>query len=440
MFDALSSKLSKVFSVLSRKTNLTESNIADSLIDVRRALLGSDVSFEVVEQFIKDVKSECIGQKVFENVSPGQQAVKIVYDKLVGILGGECESLCDRNPLKIMMVGLHGAGKTTTTAKLANFLKKSGKSPALVACDIYRPAAIEQLMLLGEQVGVPVFSKGNASVEEIGKEALKWFGKSGCDVLIFDTAGRLQIDNKLIDEAINLRDIVKPDETLLVADSALGSEAVNIAKEFNAKLNLTGLVLTKLDGDTKGGAALSMKHATGVSIKFSAIGEKIDDFEMFYPDRMANRILGMGDIVSLVEKAQEHVDDAEVESMNKRLLSKDFNFEDLKNQFNQLKKIGTISSIAKWLPGGMSSMLEAQDGEMKKMDALINSMTIKERRQPALLSSTHRKMRIVKGSGLTVSDFNKLVKRFQMAKKTANKLNKMDKNQMDDMLKTLSNM
>ena len=327
MFEVLSGRFSKIFSNLSKKRNLNENNIADALNDIKNALLASDVAFNIVKDFIEEVKTACIGQKIFQNVQPGQQVVKIVYDKLIAILGGEQAELDAKRPLTIMMVGLHGAGKTTTSAKLALWLKNKGERPGLVACDIYRPAAIEQLKILGQQIDIPVFAYGQIPVKEIAEKAKKDIQQANCSVIIYDTAGRLQIDSDLIEEVKALKSQINPQEILLVVDSALGQEAVNISNSFNEALRLTGIVLTKLDGDTKGGAALSMKRSVHLPIKFSGIGEKIEDFEKFYPDRMASRILGMGDIVSLVEKAQEDMDQDTLESLSTRLLTGNFTFD-----------------------------------------------------------------------------------------------------------------
>ena len=438
MFEVLSDRFSKIFSNLSKKRNLNERNIADALNDIKRALLASDVAFGVVNNFIEEIKNECIGQRVFQNVQPGQQVVKIVYDKLVAVLGGEGADLNTKRPLTIMMVGLHGAGKTTASAKLALWLKNKGDRPALVACDIYRPAAIDQLKILGEQIGVPVLTYGQIPVKDIAKKAMQEAKSANYNVVIYDTAGRLQIDEPLIEEVKTLKDIVQPQETLLVIDSALGQASVDVTSKFNAALTLTGVVLTKLDGDSKGGAALSMKQTVNLPIKFSGIGEKVEDFEKFYPERMASRILGMGDIVSFVEKAQEELDQKSMESISSRLLSGNFNFDDFLLQIQQMKKIGT-SGIFKWLPK-FSALGETDvyDEEMKRCEALLLSMTRQERQQPALLNSSYRRARITHGAGLNVSDFNKFLKRFQMLKKVAQKMNKVDPQKIKSMLEGFS--
>lgn len=438
MFEFLSDRFSKIFSNLSKKRNLNENNIADALADIKKALLASDVSFEIVQSFIQEIKSECIGQKVFQNVQPGQQVVKIVYDKLIEVLGGEYTGVSTQRPLRVVMVGLQGSGKTTASAKLALWFKNKGERPCLIACDIYRPAAIDQLKILGQQIDVPVFAYGQISVNEIATKGLKDAQTANCNVMIFDTAGRLQIDTALIEEVKNLKHVVHPEETFLVMDSALGQEAVNVAKTFHNELELTGAILTKLDGDTKGGAALSLKRAVDIPIKFSGIGEKVEDFEKFYPDRMASRILGMGDIVSLVEKARSEMDNDTVESLSQRLMSGEFNFSDFLLQIQQMKKMGT-HGLGKWLPGiaGLQ-MDDAYSAEMKQNEALLLSMTPQEREKPSLLNSSYRRMRITKGAGLNVSTFNKFLKRFQMMKKMSQKLRKADPKKLQSMLKMFS--
>lgn len=438
MFEFLSDRFSKIFSNLSKKRNLNENNIADALADIKKALLASDVSFEIVQSFIQEIKSECIGQKVFQNVQPGQQVVKIVYDKLIEVLGGKYTEVSTQRPLRVLMVGLQGSGKTTASAKLALWFKNKGERPCLIACDIYRPAAIDQLKILGQQIDVPVFAYGQISVNEIATKGLKDAQAANCNVMIFDTAGRLQIDTALIEEVKNLKHVVHPEETFLVMDSALGQEAVNVAKTFHNELELTGAILTKLDGDTKGGAALSLKRAVDIPIKFSGIGEKVEDFEKFYPDRMASRILGMGDIVSLVEKARSEMDNDTVESLSQRLMSGEFNFSDFLLQIQQMKKMGT-HGLGKWLPGiaGLQ-MDDAYSVEMKQNEALLLSMTPQEREKPSLLNSSYRRMRITKGAGLNVSTFNKFLKRFQMMKKMSQKLRKADPKKLQSMLKMFS--
>ena len=438
MFEVLSGRFSKIFSNLSKKRNLNENNIADALNDIKNALLASDVAFNIVKDFIEEVKTACIGQKIFQNVQPGQQVVKIVYDKLIAILGGEQAELDAKRPLTIMMVGLHGAGKTTTSAKLALWLKNKGERPGLVACDIYRPAAIEQLKILGQQIDIPVFAYGQIPVKEIAEKAKKDIQQANCSVIIYDTAGRLQIDSDLIEEVKALKSQINPQEILLVVDSALGQEAVNISNSFNEALRLTGIVLTKLDGDTKGGAALSMKRSVHLPIKFSGIGEKIEDFEKFYPDRMASRILGMGDIVSLVEKAQEDMDQDTLESLSTRLLTGNFTFDDFLLQIQQMKKMGN-QGLSKWLPNlSAFHSSDIYDSEMKICESILLSMTKQERQHTNLISSSYRRARITKGAGVSISEFNKFLKRFQSMKKMSQKIRKADPRKLKSMLDAFS--
>ncbi|MGX8716696.1 MAG: signal recognition particle protein [bacterium] len=438
MFEVLSDRFSKIFSRLSKKNNLNENNIAEALSDIKKALLASDVAFGIVKDFIDEVKTECIGRKVFQNVKPGQLVVKIVYDKLVEILGGEESQLSSQRPLKIMMIGLQGSGKTTASAKLALWLKNKGERPALVACDIYRPAAIDQLKILGEQIDVPVLAYGQIPVKEIAQKAMQDAKNANYTVVIFDTAGRLQIDEPLIDEVKELKAQVQPQEILLVLDGALGQEAVNISKTFNDALALTGVIMTKLDGDAKGGAALSMKRAVNLPIKFSGVGEKIEDFEKFHPDRMASRILGMGDIVSLVEKAEEELGDDVAENLTQRLLSGDFNFDDFLLQIQQMKKLGS-RSIFKWLPNlAIAQNIGTYDEDMKRCESFLLSMTKQERQHPNLLTSSYRRARITQGAGQSISEFNKFIKRYQSLKKIAQKLKKADMKKLQGMLNSLS--
>ena len=426
MFEVLSDRFSKIFSNLSKKNNLNEHNIAEALAEVKKALLASDVAFGIVKDFIDEVKAECIGQKIFQNVKPGQQVVKIVYDKLVEILGGEESQLNTQRPLNVMMIGLQGSGKTTASAKLALWLKNKGERPALVACDIYRPAAIDQLKILGEQIDVPVFAYGSIPVKKIAEKAMQDAKNANCTVVIYDTAGRLQIDEPLVNEIKELKAQIQPQEILLVLDGALGQEAVNVSKTFNEALTLTGVILTKLDGDAKGGAALSMKRSVNLPIKFSGVGEKIEDFEKFYPDRMASRILGMGDVVSLVEKAKEEMDENTVENLTQRLMNGDFNFDDFLTQIQQMKKLGN-RGLFKWLPNmSIFQSTNGYDEEMKRCESFLLSMTKQERQHPNLLNSSYRRARITKGAGHNISDFNKFVKRFQTMKKFAQKLKSAD--------------
>lgn len=393
---------------------ISESNIADALADVRTALLSADVHFRVAREFCDRVKETCLGQNVLAGVAPGQMAVKIIHDELVRLLGENSTQFSQVRPLKVMLVGLHGSGKTTSAGKLARYLRSHGNyRPALVACDVYRPAAIDQLETLASATGTPFYcDRDSKDVPAIGEKFLREAVNNSADLIIFDTAGRLQIDENLIEEIKRLRERIQPDEVLLVADSALGQEAVNVAKHFHEAVNLTGIVLTKLDGDARGGAALSMKTITGVPIKFMGTGEKLEDFSPFHPDRMAQRILGMGDVVSLVEKAQETIDQKEAERLAEKMKKADFDLEDFLAQLQQMKKMGPLGNIMKMMPG-MSGLQvgEKEEKKLKRTEAIIQSMTKKERARPEILNGS-RRARIAKGSGTKVSDVNALLKQF----------------------------
>ena len=424
MFESLTDKLSHAMRQLRGTAKLSEENMSEALKEVRAALLSADVHFKVAREFIETVKEKCVGQEVLKSVTPSQQIIKIINDELVRLFGeGETE-LSTNRPLKILMVGLQGGGKTTTSAKIAKFLKKEGYNPLLVACDIYRPAAIDQLESVGEQIGVPVFSdRSSPDVPLIGENALKQSQIEGRDLIIFDTAGRLQIDAPLIEEIKELKRRIQPDEVILVADGAIGQEAINVAESFHEAVELTGIAMTKLDGDARGGAALSMKQITNVPIKFAGTGEKLEDFDLFHADRMASRILGMGDVVSLVEKAQESIDEKEAERMAGRMMAADFNFEDMLNQFSQVKKLGSMQSIMGMMPG-MSGMKmdDKAENQMKQSEAIILSMTLQERRSPNVLNASRRN-RIAKGSGVKISQVNQLIKQHMQMKKMMKKLN-----------------
>ncbi len=424
MFESLTDKLSHAMRQLRGTAKLSEENMSEALKEVRAALLSADVHFKVAREFIETVKGKCVGQEVLKSVTPGQQIIKIINDELVRLLGEGETGLSTNRPLKILMVGLQGGGKTTTSAKIAKFLKKEGYNPLLVACDIYRPAAIDQLESVGEQIGVPVFSdRSSPDVPLIGENALKQSQIGGRDLIIFDTAGRLQIDATLIEEIKELKRRIQPDEVILVADGAIGQEAVNVAESFHEAVELTGIAMTKLDGDARGGAALSMKQITNVPIKFAGTGEKLEDFDLFHADRMASRILGMGDVVSLVEKAQESIDEREAERMADRMMADDFNFEDMLNQFSQVKKLGSMQSIMGMMPG-MSGMKmdDKAENKMKQSEAIILSMTLQERRSPNVLNASRRN-RIAKGSGVKISQVNQLIKQHMQMKKMMKKLN-----------------
>ena len=418
MFESLTENLTKALRNLRGLGKLTEENMAEALGEVRKALLSADVHFKVAREFIERVKEQCIGQEVIKSVTPGQQIIKIINDELVKLLGEGENELSPVRPLKIMMVGLHGSGKTTTSAKLAVLLKKQGLTPALVACDIYRPAAIDQLETLGKEANVKVYSdRSEKNVPRLAKKFEQQAIADGANAIIFDTAGRLQIDEALIDEIKLLRAEVSPNEVLLIADSALGQEAVNVAKTFNEAVNLTGVVLTKLDGDARGGAAVSIKTVSGAPIKFAGVGEKIADLQVFHPDRMAQRILGMGDIVSLVETAQENLDLEEAEKMAEKMRKAEFDLEDFLSQMKQIKRLGSMGSIIKMLPGLSGINIgEREEKKMRQTEAIILSMTPYERHNPNILNA-RRRLRIANGSGTQVRDVNALLKQFEGMRK-----------------------
>jgi len=423
MLESLTDSLQKAFRNIRGVGKLSEDNMAEALSEVRKALLSADVQFGVVNTFIGRVKQECIGAEVIKSVSPDQMIIKIIHDELVKLLGDGTAELVEKRPLRIMMAGLHGSGKTTSSVKLARFLSKKGYTPLLVACDVYRPAAIDQLETLAGQENFLIYAdRSSKDVPAIGRAAVN-FGKAhNADALIFDTAGRLQIDEDLISEIKRLHKTISPDEVLLVGDSALGQEAVNVAQSFHEAINLTGIVLTKLDGDAKGGAALSMKEVTGVPIKFMGIGEKMEDFDVFHPDRMASRILGMGDVVSLVEKAQDSIDEAEAGRMAEKMRKADFNLDDFLSQLQQIKKLGPLGNIMEMLPGMSNVKIgDKEENQFKRTEAIILSMTPVERHKPQIISGSRRK-RIADGSGVQVRDVNALLKQFQMRRKMMKKI------------------
>jgi signal recognition particle subunit SRP54 len=418
MFESLTEKLGSALRNLRGVGQLSEANMADALKEVRTALLAADVHFKVARDFVDRVQEKCVGQEVLKGVAPGQQVVKIIHDELVRLLGEGETNLSTARPLKVLMVGLHGSGKTTSTAKLGKLLKKRGYRPLVAACDIYRPAAIDQLEILAQQEELGFYAdRTSRDVPAIGLAALAAATAAAADCIIFDTAGRLQIDADLIAEVKKLSAKVQPDEILLVVDGALGQEAVNVAKTFHDALTLTGLILTKLDGDARGGAALSIKSITGVPIKFIGTGEKTGDFDTFYPDRLASRILGMGDVVSLVEKAQENIDQKEAERMAEKLRKADFNLEDFLAQMQQVKKMGSLQSIMGMMPG-MSGVEVGPDAEkqMARTEAIIHSMTVQERRKPEVLNGS-RRQRIANGAGVKIVEVNQLLKQFQQMQK-----------------------
>lgn len=423
MFDSLQDKLTKTIRNVQGKGRLSERNMEDTLKEIRIALLESDVNYQVVKDFLERIRQESIGQDVLNSVEPGQLLVKIVNDEIIRLLGDEDNSLNinEKGPTKIMLVGLQGTGKTTQLAKLANLLKKQGKKPIMIAGDIYRPAAIDQLKTLGRQIDVEVYSEGtDVDVLTQVKNGVRYAEEKDYDVILIDTAGRLQIDEVLMQELKDIKDAIDPDEILLTVDALTGQDIVNVANSFNELLDVTGLVLTKFDGDSKGGAALSVKAVTGVPIKFTGVGEKINDIETFHPDRLAQRILGMGDVVSFVEKAQEEIDMKEAEKTANRLMQGKFTMDDLLSSIEQSRKLGPLSSIMKMMPG-MSDMANAindsdADKELKSIKAIIQSMTPEEREDPSIMRSSHKR-RIAKGSGTSVDQVNKLCNQYEKMKK-----------------------
>jgi signal recognition particle subunit SRP54 len=429
VFSQLSDKLQDIFKDLRGHGTISEANINEALRQVRLALLEADVHFQVAKDFIAKVKTKALGQEVLRSITPGQQIVKIFYDELTQLLGGDNEPLNLNKPGRIMMVGLHGSGKTTSSAKLALYLKKQGKLPLLVACDLQRPAAIDQLVTLANQVGVPVFrpEPGQQDVVRVGRESLAWAESQTGNVQIFDTAGRLEIDETLVDELKRLKDALQPQEILLVCDAATGQQAVNVATHFHEALGLTGLVLTKLDGDARGGAALSMREVTHRPIKFAGVGEKIDQFEPFYPERLAGRILGMGDVVSLVERAAESIDEEEAARLEKKMRTASFDFNDFLSQFKMLRRMGPLENILGMLPG-MSNMkgFSVDEKQLSRIEAIVLSMTPGERKSPDILNA-RRRQRIARGSGTSVTEVNTLLQRFSQMRKLMKNAGQMKK-------------
>ncbi|MGZ3770213.1 MAG: signal recognition particle protein [Bdellovibrio sp.] len=432
MFENLSDKITASLKKVRGQNKITESNIEDVIKEIRLSLLEADVNFKVVKSFIDKVKAKALGAEVLQNVNPGQMFVKIVHDELVNVLGGGAVEINVReNPSVIFLVGLQGAGKTTSAAKLSLYIRqKLGKKPGLVPADIYRPAAIDQLQTLGKQNNIPTFpTQVGMKPEEILEKSKQWAKDNMVEVVIVDTAGRLQIDEDLMGELGRLKNIWAPQEILLVADAMLGQQSVSVAEGFHQRLSLTGLVLTKVDGDARGGAALSIREVTGIPIKFLGVGEKVSALEVFHPDRLAGRILGMGDVLSLVEKAQEVIDEKTARDSAKKIMKNEFTLDDFLNQIQQLKKMGGFETILKFLPGmgDLSKQLKNMtppDAEMKKIEAIIRSMTYQERHDHKILNAS-RRMRIAKGSGTQVQDVNKLVKQFEDAKKMMGGLMKM---------------
>ena len=430
MFDNLSDKLNAVFKKLKGHGKLTEKNIEEGLREVRMVLLEADVHFKVVKKFIADVKERALGKEVMASLTPGQQVIKIVDEELTELMGGRLENLdlSGSYPVSVMLVGLQGSGKTTTAGKLAVFLRKKGRKPYLVPADVYRPAAIDQLNKLGEQLAVPVFpSSLEMSPVKICQEARTTAHREGCDTLLIDTAGRLHIDEELMTELCRIKDAIKPSDILLVADAMTGQDAVNIAESFNNALDIGGVVLTKMDGDARGGAALSIKAITDKPIKFVGVGEKLSDLEPFHPDRMSSRILGMGDVLTMIEKAQAVVDEKKAAELEKKLRKNEFTLDDFRDQMVQIRKMGSMSDLISMIPGiGKSKHLknlEVDEREFVRIEAIINSMTPQERRHHTLIKGSRRK-RIAKGSGTSVQDINKLLKNYTQVMKMIKKINK----------------
>ena len=422
MFQGLTEKLANAFKKFRSKGKLTEADVKEGMREVKLALLEADVNFKVVKEFVKSVTERAVGAEVLESLLPAQQIVKIVNEELIALMGGETPkiNISPKPPTVIMMVGLQGAGKTTHAGKIANMYKHKGKNPLLVACDVYRPAAIDQLKIVGESIGIPVFSMGaKISPVEIAKAGVEHAKKNGMDMVLIDTAGRLHIDEELMQELVKIKENVEPAEILLVVDAMTGQDAVNVAKSFNDLLDITGVVLTKIDGDTRGGAALSVKYITGKPIKFIGTGEKMDALELFHPDRMASRILGMGDILSLIEKAEAAFDEKNAKELEKKMREQTFTLDDFLEQMRSLKKMGNLEQILGMMPGvkpGALKDAQIDENQMKHIEAIILSMNKSERTKPEIINGSRRK-RIADGSGTTVEEVNKLLKQFDQMKK-----------------------
>lgn len=421
MFENLSDRLQDMVHKIKGYGKITEENISEMMREIRLSLLEADVNYKVVKEFTNNVKEKALGEEVNKSLNPGELFVKIVKDELTELLGGENTPLnISGNPATLILVGLQGSGKTTTIGKLANYLRKNNKKkPLLVACDVYRPAAIDQLKQIGKELNIEVYSEGKGNPVEISKNGIKYAKDNGYDYVLIDTAGRLQIDESLMDELINIQKEVNPDETILVIDSMMGQDAINVINGFNDKIKLSGVILTKLDGDTRGGVALSVKHLTNLPIKFIGVSEKMDGLTPFYPERMASRILGMGDILSIVEQVQSEIDEKEAEKTAKKMMKGNFDLEDFLNQLNQIKKLGPLENLLKLLPGAKKMGLNNVNIDpkiMKRTEAIVLSMTPEERRDPSILKAS-RKKRIADGSGTTVTDVNKLLNQFEEMKK-----------------------
>ena len=431
-FENLSEKLQAVFKQLRGKGKLTEKDVKEAMREVKLALLEADVNFKIVKQFINKVNERAVGSEVLESLTPGQQVIKIVNEELIELMGSSQSKLTfsSKPPTVYMMVGLQGAGKTTTSGKLAGLLKKQGKSPLLVACDVYRPAAIKQLQVVGNNYGIPVFEMGDKlNPVDIAKESLQYATKNKHDVILIDTAGRLHINEELMEELKNIKEAVRPQEILLVVDAMTGQDAVTVADSFNGQLGVDGIILTKLDGDARGGAALSVRSVTGKPIKYIGMGEKMEDLEPFYPDRKASRILGMGDVLSLIEKAQEAYDEKQAMEMAQKMRNNDFTLEDFLDQMQQIKKMGPLKDLIGMIPGMSQLNLNDVDVDPKAMahiEAIIQSMTKEERQNPSILNGP-RKKRIANGSGRTIAEVNRLLKQFEEMKKMMKQVNSLAK-------------
>ncbi len=444
MFENLSERLERSFKILKGEGKITEINVAETLKDVRRALLDADVNYKVAKQFTDTVKQKALGMNVLTAIKPSQLMVKIVHDELTELMGGKAVELkLEGRPSVILMSGLQGSGKTTFTGKLANLLKtRQHKNPLLVACDVYRPAAIEQLKVVGQTVGVDVYTEeGSKNVVEIAQNAIRKAKQENYNVVIVDTAGRLAVDEEMMDEIARLKKAIQPDETLFVVDSMTGQDAVNTAKEFNDRLDFDGVVLTKLDGDTRGGAALSIRTVVTKPIKFVGTGEKMEAIDVFHPERMADRILGMGDVVSLVERAQMQFDEEEARKLEKKIRKNKFDFDDFMGQIQQIKKMGNIKELAAMIPGVGKQIkdLDIDDNVFKSIEAIINSMTPKERANPDIINQS-RRLRIAKGSGTKIDDVNRLMKQFDQTRKMMKMVSGMDRGRMAQMAAAMKNM
>ena len=429
-FEGLSEKLSAAFKRLKNKGKLTEADVKEAMREVRLALLEADVNYKVAKDFTASVAARAVGEKVMESLTPAQMVIKLVNEELTNLMGGEASTLAraNRPPCVVMMCGLQGSGKTTHSAKLAKMLKSQGHRPLLVACDVYRPAAIKQLQVVGEAAGVPVFERGTIDPVDIARQAVKHARDYGNDYLILDTAGRLHIDEQLMTELKNIREAVAPQEILLVVDAMTGQDAVNVAQSFNETLEISGVILTKLDGDTRGGAALSVRAVTGKPVKFAGTGEKLDDLEVFHPERMASRILGMGDVLSFIERAQQQIDEREAEALAKKLQEDKFDLNDLLDQFRQIQKMGDIKSLLGMIPGmgKQRKDVDIDEKQFTRTEAIILSMTKKERAKPEIINPS-RKRRIAAGCGMRVEDVNRLLKQYETMRKMMKQMKNMGK-------------